>query len=340
MRALLPFAIFAIALVASANAEDGGAPVRIEVAPGRSLILTCIGAGDQTVFLDAGGSDWSAIWSTLMPRLADHARVCAYDRAGLGESDPARGPRTPFAIVEDMRALIEKAALNRPLILVGHSLGGFNVKLYAALYPDDVAGLVLLDPADDRVWERTRDWARARFGVALAVRSELADRQFIARLVAHYRDCARMAELDGLDPAADAYRRCADPDRAALGPETNARRKRIQATARYQAAQASEIEWSVYGDSRSDGAYAGLYRRGMFGDMPLIVLTHQEGPSDDPLDALSAEQGIELHRQNAALSKRGKQRMVTGAGHYIQLDRPDAVIAAIDEALDAVAKRQ
>jgi len=246
MRALFQFlTIFATisgtAPVAAANA-DHATSIRIEIAPGRSLSMTCLGEPGQTVLFDAGGSDWSVIWSGLMPAIGDHARVCAYDRAGLGGSDPASVPRTPFAIVEDMRALIEKADLRRPLILVGHSLGGFNVKLYAALYPDDVAGLVLIDPAEERIWDRTREWAVSRYGVETAARSELADRQFIAMLVERYRDCARSASPDGFDSASAAYRKCADPDRPQLGPEANEVRKRIQATSAYQIAQSSEIE--------------------------------------------------------------------------------------------------
>src|SRR4051794_2740141 len=137
---------------------------------GRHLNLFCMGSGPRTVLFDAGGSDWSDVWALVQPTVAKSARACVYDRAGLGHSDPAPLPRTPVEIAQDLHALVVAAKLQTPLVVVGHSLGGFNVKLYAALYPDEVAGLVLVDPSEERTAERARPQLRKRFGASIAAR--------------------------------------------------------------------------------------------------------------------------------------------------------------------------
>ncbi|QAY78476.1 alpha/beta fold hydrolase [Sphingosinicella sp. BN140058] len=306
---------------------------RVDIGGGRRLNLYCTGSGDQTVLFDAGGSDWSVVWALVQPAISAQARACSYDRAGLGRSDPAAGPRTPVAIAEDLHALIAAAELKTPLVLVGHSLGGFNVKLYAALYPEDVAGLVLVDPAEERSGERSRSLLRSRYGDAFAARSELLDLTALGGIVERYRGCAERAREQELDPTTIAYRRCADPERPALGPDIAVARRRIQVTPAYQAAQASEIANSVYGNAAADPVYAGLFRAGRLGKTPVIVLTHGRYDAADPLDAAGQASGLALHAETASLSKLGRHRVVPDTGHYIQLDAPDAVIAAIREVL-------
>ncbi|MGY4395547.1 pimeloyl-ACP methyl ester carboxylesterase [Sphingomonas sp. UYAg733] len=312
----------------------------VEVAPGRSLHVVCMGDGPVTVLLDAGGSDWSSIWSTIQPRIASRARACSYDRAGLGLSDADSGPRTPAAIAEDLHALIQASAWKGPIVLVGHSLGGFNVKLYTALHPGDVAGLVLIDPSEERSWDRTRVVITRKYGSVLSARSELLDQAFLGRLITRFRDCAAAAREKGFEAGSIPYRRCTDPDRPQLDKAVAAERATLMGTSKYQSAQASEIVNSVYGTDVSDGVYARLFRPGVFRRLPMVVLTHVEPASSDPLDLLGTEQGILLHRQTAALSTRGLQRMVSGSSHYIHFDQPDVVLAAIDEVLAMATSRR
>ena len=105
-----------------------------------------MGKRSPTVIFDAGGRHWSVIWALVQPGCrCVHARACCHDRAGMGYSDPSDEPRSPLAIVEDLQKLIHAAKITTPVVLVGHSLGGFNMKLYAALHPKDVAGLVLVE---------------------------------------------------------------------------------------------------------------------------------------------------------------------------------------------------
>lgn len=307
----------------------------VEVGPGRRLNLFCMGSGKRTVLFDAGGSDWSVVWALVQPKVAAHARACVYDRAGLGYSDPAPGPRSPVAIVEDLHALIRAAGLNTPLILVGHSLGGFNVKLYAALYPQEVAGLVLVDPAEERTWDRTREAMHKQFGAALAARAELLDHRWLGLLMQRYRKCEALGIAGNLDPASDDYKRCSDPPRPVLGNDIARERERLQVLPAYQAAQASEILNSVYGDEAVDAAYASIFTPAALGQVPLIVLTHGSHDPADPLDLLSFRQGVMLHGQTARLSARGRQQTVPNTQHYIEFDAPDVVIDAVLEVVSA-----
>jgi pimeloyl-ACP methyl ester carboxylesterase len=292
-----------------------------------------MGAGKHTVLFDSGGSDWSVIWALVQPSLAGDARVCTYDRAGLGYSDAAPGARSPMAIVDDMKALVKAAALKTPLVLVGHSLGGFNVKLYTALYPEDVAGLVLVDPSEERSDERSRSLSVARLGEIGTARKEVTDLMWLGRLLDRYRTCADLARAGNLDPTSIAYRRCSDPVRPALGPEIAAERLKIQVTPAYQQAQASEILNSIYGDVRPDSAYQRLFRPGSFGQRPVVVLTHGIYDESDPMEVADYQAMSALHQESAALSSRGRQRIVPDTHHNIQIDRPEAVVEAIREVL-------
>ncbi len=303
---------------------------------GRRLNLFCMGSGPRTVLFDAGGSDWSDVWALVQPAVARSARACVYDRAGLGHSDPAPLPRTPVEIAQDLHALVGAAKLRTPLVVVGHSLGGFNVKLYAALYPEEVAGLVLVDPSEERTPERARPLLRKRFGASIAARSELADLTLFAWLTDRYTRCAAAAREAPLDPASPTYRRCTDPVRKPLGPETAAARARIQVTAAYQGAQASEVLNSVYAGERADRVYRDVFRPGVFGRKPMVVLTHGLYDARDPIEVAGQAVGIALHEETARLSRVGKHRVVPGTSHYIELDAPDSVTAAITEVLGAL----
>ena len=110
-----------------------------------------MGEGSPTILLEAGLGGDSSGWVRVQPRLARATRVCSYDRAGYYFSDPGPAPRTADVDVDDLHRLLEAARVRRPMILVGHSLGGLLARLYAATYPADVAGMVLLDPVLDNI---------------------------------------------------------------------------------------------------------------------------------------------------------------------------------------------
>jgi pimeloyl-ACP methyl ester carboxylesterase len=113
---------------------------------GRSLYLECTGTGAPTIVMDAGLGNSHTTWAKVVPEIRMTNRTCTYDRANVGASDKASTPRTSADVVADLHRLLEVAKVGPPYLLVGHSFGGLSVRLYAATYPADVAGLVLVDP--------------------------------------------------------------------------------------------------------------------------------------------------------------------------------------------------
>jgi pimeloyl-ACP methyl ester carboxylesterase len=120
----------------------------VDVGNGRRLYLRCVGSGNPTVVLVQGAGEPSSIWAWIVPDVARDSRVCVYDRAGRGWSDPAPSQQDGFAIATDLDALLTSAHEPSPYVLVGHSFGGLYVRAFAARYPNQTAGLVLLDATD------------------------------------------------------------------------------------------------------------------------------------------------------------------------------------------------
>jgi pimeloyl-ACP methyl ester carboxylesterase len=128
---------------------------------GRTLHLVCLGpvdTGTPTIVFEAGLGAPYAAWSDILTVMQSSRRICAYDRAGLGQSPPAPEPsRTTEDVVADLHTLLTKAGVAGPYLMVGHSFGAWPVTLYASNYVDDVAGIVFVDPRGSKVSAEWRD---------------------------------------------------------------------------------------------------------------------------------------------------------------------------------------
>ena len=112
---------------------------------GHRLYIECTGSGSPTVVLQAGLGASSSSWASIAPKVAASTTVCAYDRAGHGHSEEAAGPQDGIALATDLHTLLERAGVAGPYVMVGHSSGGPYVRVFATQYPDEIAGMVLLD---------------------------------------------------------------------------------------------------------------------------------------------------------------------------------------------------
>ena len=120
---------------------------------GHRLHLHCVGQGSPTVVLDAGLGAFSLDWGAVQPQIATSTRVCAYDRAGLGWSEPGPSPRSPQQFATELHALLTNAGVEGPYVLVAHSISGKTARLFASQHPNDVVGMVLIDARHESVDE-------------------------------------------------------------------------------------------------------------------------------------------------------------------------------------------
>ncbi|ATE59270.1 alpha/beta fold hydrolase [Thauera sinica] len=153
-RLLVATTMAALAGCAAVPGSGGGGSGR--AIAGQKETAAYVRAGSSrtpAIVLQAGLQDDRSSWDKLMPGLARENMVIAIDRPGRGDNPATKAARDPCTIAAEQRALLRQAGVQPPYILVGHSLGGLYQYVYAKLYPDDVAGLVLLDPTHPRHWE-------------------------------------------------------------------------------------------------------------------------------------------------------------------------------------------
>jgi pimeloyl-ACP methyl ester carboxylesterase len=156
-RGLKWFGIILIALVLLGVAFQASAieldkrnyppPGKLYSVNGHSMHIICKGEGDPTVILQAGGAADSTWWYWVQNQLAAHTRVCAFDRPGMGWSEPTTEPRDALTLVGELHALLAEADVRPPYVMAGHSWGAVLTRIYAAQYPQEIAGITLVDSA-------------------------------------------------------------------------------------------------------------------------------------------------------------------------------------------------
>lgn len=272
-------------------------PGRMVNIGGRRLHLTEAGEGSPPVVIIPALGDSALLWEGVQRELADTTRVYVYDRAGIGWSDPARGLPTPGRAADDLRALLTAAAVEAPVILAAHSVGGIIARRFAARWPDLVAGIVLIDSSHENQAGRygVDGWPyrRSRYWQMILGRQ--------ARPLGLYRLGAALGLRRGL---------AGELAREALPESAGAYRAYLLSTRRRRVAVRELVMMAALSGQPPS-----------LGSIPLSVLT----ASDDypGWASMQAELG--------ALSTDSTHTTAEGTGHYIHLDDPAAVVRAIRE---------
>jgi pimeloyl-ACP methyl ester carboxylesterase len=309
-------------------------PGRLVDVGGWRLHLNCTGEGrvsQPTVILESGIGDFSVDWGLVQPGVAKFARVCSYDRAGDGWSDLGPHPRTMHQIVYELHTLLDKAGVKPPLVLVGHSYGGWLVRLYASTYPADVAGMVLVEAGADNPWRmlpdgklvRSADLARERPIPAVKVSNPLRLSDIPPTALAQMREGAQEAAKHANAPPRDKL-------------PADAQRMRTWALAQvgHVAAAVNPFENEELAGLRAERAKS----EHPLGDMPLIVVTSGRSEEGGPDGKAFEDEHRREHAAIASMSRNGRLVVAAHSGHHVQLDEPDVVVMAIRGVLAAVRK--
>jgi pimeloyl-ACP methyl ester carboxylesterase len=263
---------------------------------GFKMHIDCMGQGRPTVIFDSGLGDTYLSWQKVQPEIAKLTRACSYDRAGLGYSDPSPRPRTSKVIAEELHSLLRAAKVDPPYVLVGHSMGGYDVRIFASLYRDEVGGMVLVDAShpdqENRFPRELKDmeggWIR--------------EAEFLA-----YTTPFGLPRLFGF----------CDDDPVRRAAECN-----------FHSAREGLDEFKSFRQSAAETAATGT-----LGPFPLAVLSHDpDKPSAEFPPDLARQVNAaweKMQEELAHLSIYGTQTIAKNSGHYIQVDRPDIVVDAV-----------
>jgi pimeloyl-ACP methyl ester carboxylesterase len=269
----------------------------------RVLNFRCSGQGSPTVILESGFGAGSNAWSAVQPRIAPATRVCSYDRAGYGFSDPGPLPRDGAAIARDLDYGLKKAGIAGPYVVVGHSAGGLYARLFAARRPGEVVGLVFVDSSVEHQPQRMAALFGSGAGSIEGIKRR-PERCLEATLAP--RDPANKAALLECAPAnLDAHAR-----QVALRPDT------------YRT-QLSELD-TLFTSTSDEVDRIGDLLQGV----PGTVLTAAKADgvpagADDP----GGKVWQDFHQALAARLLHGEHRLVKSS-HLMMFDRPDVVAAA------------
>ncbi len=274
--------------------------------------IDCSGQGSPTVILESGSGGPSVDWLMVQPEVSKFARVCSYDRAGYGRSDSGPEPRSSLRIAHELKQLLQAAGERGPYLLVGHSMGGYDIRVYTGEYPNDVVGMVLIDASHED--------------------QELRAPQSIRKWQNEHRQNPRWQKLKYFVQLHLGWARLtANRDVPEFWPKAFREEEEfLTLPTKHQFAVIDEDQ--VF----STLSAAQVRSAGNLGDRPLIVLTatrQDDIPLEIPPKDAQAEDDLWVHQLQpdlARLSTRGKQ-IVVDSSHEMPTEHPEAVIRAIHE---------
>lgn len=290
-----------------------------------TLNLDCDGEGSPTVILDSGLGVPALGWNHVQAETAKFTRVCSYDRAGYGWSGVTTAPRTSAQIVKELHALLEAAHERGPFILVGHSFGGFDVRVYNGQYPAEVAGMVLVDASHEDQLQRMPPGFREFMKKS---NESLKRQKLLAPLLIAF-GVARFSQRK-LQPS------------PGVSQEFGEEMRYLQLQTKF--VDSTVAEMSSFAESADE-----VRASGNLGNKPLIVLTAGKNVDASQLPPGLEKKDIEdfraiwvneLQVKQAQLSTQGKRIIVPDSDHMIPFERPDAIVSAIREVAAAATTGQ
>jgi pimeloyl-ACP methyl ester carboxylesterase len=297
-------------------------PGRFVDLAGRRLHVVCRGRGGPTVVLESAIGASSLSWAYVQPAVAGFATACAYDRAGLGWSDPAPAPRTFAGLLADLEGCLASLGRAEPLILVGHSFGVFVALAHAARHPGGVAGLVLVDPPTEWMQIDAAQAHMLRGGASLAGLGAWLARLGVVR--------ASLALLTGGAPGA--------PRRFVriFGPTAARTLERLVGEVRKLPPELHPIVQALWCQPKCFRALADHLRMlpqattaalaaGTLGDVPTVVISSAAQPP-----AIKA-----AHDALARMSSGGRVVFASMSGHWVPYDEPELIVQAIHDVIGA-----
>ena len=274
----------------AADAKAYPPPGQLVDVGGHRLHLNCIGTGSPTVVIEAGLGDWSTGWDVVQEGVSKATRVCTYDRAGWGWSEAGPLPRDAAQFAKELHTLLQKANIPGPYVMVGHSLGGFSVRVFAHEYASEVAGVVLIDSMSPRQFTQSQGGAQSQ--------TDTQSQPFsLPAVLARFGIVRLLARPLGIMPS--------------VPSEENAYFSRM---VRPQSAQALTNESQ---GMPAAGAEAAAVKT--FGDLPLIVLTAK----------LNNIPGWQEWQTELLQLSSNSQQLFAESGHNIHFEEPQSAIGAI-----------
>jgi len=279
------------------------------------------GRGSPTILLEAGLMSTVLSWTELQRALAESFRVVSYDRAGLGWSDLGPMPRTADRIVDELHALLERAAIPPPYVLVGHSFGGLTMPLFAARFPGEVAGMVLIDPVAPAEWNPPSEHDRrlTRIGARVCRRAAFLARIGLIRFVAFLLTTAakklggHLVRLISRGTPADSGS-VSSPWFSALPANERAMASVFWVLPKFAHTIASQLE-NLPVSAAEVAQFASV------SDKPVVILSARTAPERRRIE----------HASMAGRLPQGEHVLAGNSNHWIMQEEPELVIRAIEK---------